>query len=161
MYVLFVWLIPHYYSFVLLSVWPCTHLFSVFSFLMISFVPRDFKYHLYAENPQFLIYIFFYFFNIYLFIFRQRGREEERKGEKHQCLVVSHMPHVWGPGLQPRHVPQLGIKPFGSQASPQSTESHQPGSQFYILQGAHIYMSKTKMFTQPKLVITVEFTSSP
>ena len=49
----------------------------------------------------------------YLFIFRQRGRE----GEKHQCVVASHgdqrVPRCpyWGPGLQPRHVPWLGIKP--------------------------------------------------
>ena len=26
----------------------------------------------------------------YLFIFRQRGREGEREGEKHQCVVVSY-----------------------------------------------------------------------
>ena len=25
----------------------------------------------------------------YLFIFRERGREGEREGEKHQCVVVS------------------------------------------------------------------------
>ena len=35
---------------------------------------------------------FFYFFKrFYLFIFRQRGREGEREGEKYQCVVVSHM----------------------------------------------------------------------
>ena len=28
----------------------------------------------------------------YLFIFRERGREIEREGEKHQCVVASHMP---------------------------------------------------------------------
>ena len=27
----------------------------------------------------------------YLFIFRERRREGERKGEKHQCVVASHM----------------------------------------------------------------------
>ena len=27
-----------------------------------------------------------------LFIFRERGRELEREGEKHQCVVASHMP---------------------------------------------------------------------
>ena len=27
-----------------------------------------------------------------LFIFRERGREEERAGEKHQCVVASHVP---------------------------------------------------------------------
>ena len=28
----------------------------------------------------------------YLFIFRERGREEERQGEKHQCVVASCTP---------------------------------------------------------------------
>ena len=46
----------------------------------------------------------------YLFIFRERGRQGERKGEKHQCVVASGMPPRWGPGLQARHVPRLGIK---------------------------------------------------
>ena len=27
----------------------------------------------------------------YLFIFRERGREGEREGEKHQCVVDSHV----------------------------------------------------------------------
>ena len=28
----------------------------------------------------------------YLFIFRHGGREGERHGEKHQCVIASHMP---------------------------------------------------------------------
>ena len=28
----------------------------------------------------------------YLFIFRERGKEGERKGQKHQCVVVSRTP---------------------------------------------------------------------
>ena len=36
------------------------------------------------------------------FIFRERGREGEREGEKHQCVVASHMPPLgtW-PTTQP------------------------------------------------------------
>ena len=30
----------------------------------------------------------------YLFIFRERGRVGEKDGEKHQCVVASHMPHT-------------------------------------------------------------------
>ena len=41
-----------------------------------------------------------FFLDFYLFIFRQRGREGEREGEKHQCVA----PH-WGSDLQPGHVP--------------------------------------------------------
>ena len=36
------------------------------------------------------IYIYHLFIFIYLF-FRERGREGGREGEKHQCVVVSHM----------------------------------------------------------------------
>ena len=32
-----------------------------------------------------------FFQRFYLFIFRQRGREGEREGEKHQCVVASHV----------------------------------------------------------------------
>ena len=37
--------------------------------------------------------IYFYLKNIfYVFIFRERGREGEREGEKHQCVVACHAP---------------------------------------------------------------------
>ena len=49
----------------------------------------------------------------YLLIFRERGMERGREGEKHQCINVwlplTH-PHQ-GPGLQSRHVPWLRIEP--------------------------------------------------
>ena len=47
---------------------------------------------------------------IYLFIFRARGGEAEREGEKHQCArdtligCLLNVPN-WGLGLQPRHGP--------------------------------------------------------
>ena len=37
------------------------------------------------------LYSFFLRF-IYLFIFREEGREGEREGEKHQCVAASHTP---------------------------------------------------------------------
>ena len=42
----------------------------------------------------------------YLFIFREG--EGEKEGEKHQCVVASHVPASGGPALQPRHVPMTG-----------------------------------------------------
>ena len=33
-----------------------------------------------------------FFLRFYLFIFRERGREGERKAEKHQCVVASRTP---------------------------------------------------------------------
>ena len=49
-----------------------------------------------------LVSILYFFF----LIFRQRGREGEREGEKRQCVVAPY----WGPGLPPRHVPWLEIQ---------------------------------------------------
>ena len=52
----------------------------------------------------------FYFLKIlFIYFFRERGREGRREGEKHQCvrntwLPLRHAPH-WEPGPQPRHVP--------------------------------------------------------
>ena len=45
----------------------------------------------------------------YLFIFTG-GKEGEREGKKHVCGCLSDAPYQ-GPGLQPRHVPWLGIEP--------------------------------------------------
>ena len=47
---------------------------------------------------------------LFYFIFRQRGREREIKGEKHRCAreaLISCLLHSsnWGPGLRPWHVP--------------------------------------------------------
>ena len=52
--------------------------------------------------------------------------------EKHQCVVACHMASHWGPGLQPRHVPWLGIEPviLWFTAHAQFTELHQPGQFF-------------------------------
>ena len=50
--------------------------------------------------------IFFYFLKrFYLFIFRERGREGEREGEKDQCVVASCAPPTGdlacNPGTRP------------------------------------------------------------
>ena len=43
-------------------------------------------------------FLFFLFKKIfYLFIFRERRREGEREGEKHQCVVASPVPSTGGP----------------------------------------------------------------
>ena len=61
-----------------------------------------------------------------VFIFRQRGREGEREGEKHQCVDCN-------PGMFPDQ--ELNWRPFGSQASTQSTDPHQPGRMISLLCG--------------------------
>ena len=68
-----------------------------------------------------------------LFTFRERGREQDRVGEKHQCVVASWAPC---PG-DLAHNPSMcsdwesNQQIFGSQASAQSTEPHQPGPTSY------------------------------
>ena len=47
---------------------------------------------------------------LFIFIFRERGREGEREEEKHGCVtdtLIGSLWHTpsWGPGPQPRHVP--------------------------------------------------------
>ena len=66
------------------------------------------------------------FLRFYLFIFRHRGNERGR--ETSMCGCLPYTPY-WGPGWQPRHVPdwESNTWPFGSQAVAQSTEPHQPG----------------------------------
>ena len=74
-----------------------------------------------------------FFKRFYLFIFRER---EEKKKEKHQCVVASQAPptgdlaHNLGvcPGWESNQ------QPFGSQACVQPTELCQPGqiSQFFF-----------------------------
>ena len=47
---------------------------------------------------------------IYLFIFRESRRKEERKRNINVWLPLAHTPN-WGPGQKPRRVLWLGIKP--------------------------------------------------
>ena len=58
---------------------------------------------------------FSFFLRFYLFIFRQRGREGEREGEKHQCVVASHVPPTgdlaYDPGMCPDW--ESNQQPFG------------------------------------------------
>ena len=55
--------------------------------------------------------------------------EGEREGEKHQCVVVSHIPSTGDLARNPGMCPdwELNWQPFGLQASAQFIEPHQPG----------------------------------
>ena len=63
------------------------------------------------------------------FIFRQRGREGEREGEKRHCVVASYVPPTGDLACNPGTCPdwESNWQPFCSQAGAQSTEPHQPG----------------------------------
>ena len=66
----------------------------------------------------------------YLFIFRARGREGGREGEKHRS-VDSHKAPSRDLALNPGTCPdwESNKQPSGSQAGAQSPEPHQPGLQ--------------------------------
>ena len=69
-----------------------------------------------------------------LFIFRERGREGEREGEKDQGVVAFHTPLTWDLAcyLGMCRDWELNWQPFGCQAGTQPTESHQPGPKVYF-----------------------------
>ena len=74
------------------------------------------------------LYTYIYLYLNILFIYFERGREGEREGEKHQCVVAPRTPPTGDQARkQPRQVLRRGIEPCGSQAHTQSTELHQPG----------------------------------
>ena len=72
--------------------------------------------------------LFFKDLFIYLFIFRERGGEGERGGEKHQCAVAFQVPSTGDLACNPGMCPhwKSNRRPCGSQASAQPTEPHQP-----------------------------------
>ena len=84
----------------------------------------------------------FLFFKI-LFILRERGREGDREGEKHPCVVASRAPPTGdlacNPGMCLNR--ELNLRPFGSQASTQSTEPHQPGQNLLLSGDADKYIA--------------------
>ena len=71
----------------------------------------------------------FFFFKDFIYLFLERGREGEREGEKHQCVVASHTPPTGGLAHNLDKCPhwELNQRPLGLQAGTQSTEPHQPG----------------------------------
>ena len=67
-------------------------------------------------------------------MFSQRGKEGEREGEKHQCVVAPRVPPTGHLACNPGMCPdwESNQRPFGSQVSSQSTEPHQPRQNFLL-----------------------------
>ena len=63
------------------------------------------------------------------FIFRERGREGQRAGEKHQCAVATGAPPTGDLAHNPGVCPdwESNRRHSGFQAGTQCTEPHQPG----------------------------------
>ena len=58
-------------------------------------------------------------FFLIVFIFVERGREGEREGEKHQCVVASHVAAARDLACNPGMCPdwESNLQPFGLQAA--------------------------------------------
>ena len=84
------------------------------------------------SNPYQVIEHFFFFLDYLFIIFRERERAGEREGEKHQCVVASHM--ALAPGRNPGMCPdwELNQATLCFTACAQSTELHQPGHKFRL-----------------------------
>ena len=78
----------------------------------------------------------------YLFILGERGREGEREGEKHHCVVASHAPPTGDLACNLGMYPdwESNQQSFGSRAGIQSTESHQPGPYPEFLTAVYMLM---------------------
>ena len=74
------------------------------------------------------------FFLKVLFIFRERGREGEREGEKHQCVVASHAPPTRDLACNPGMCPawESNRQPCGCQAGTQSIPATTVPRDFYF-----------------------------
>ena len=73
--------------------------------------------------------------------------EEEREGEKHQCVVVSRVSPTGDLACNPGMCPdwESNQQSFHSQASAQSTEPHQPGQGMSSChQAAHSLLGETR-----------------
>ena len=68
----------------------------------------------------------FDFLRFSLFIFRERGREGEKEGEKYQCVVASHMASTGDLAHNPGMCPdwESNQRPYGSHTDAQPTEPH-------------------------------------
>ena len=88
---------------------------------------------LYFTSPWLLCNYLFVLLSLFLrflkFIFRKRGREAEREGGKHHCVVASRTTFTGDLACNPGMCPdwESNLWPFSLQASTQSTESNQPG----------------------------------
>ena len=80
-------------------------------------------------------WFYYCFFLKILFIFRERGRQGEKEGEKHQRVVASREPPNGdlACNLGMCHDWESKQRLFGSQAHTQSTGLHQRGQDFKFL----------------------------
>ena len=80
------------------------------------------------------------FFKDFIYLILERGKGKEKEGDKHQCVVASHVPPIGDLAHNPGMFPdwESNQQPFGLQASAQSTEPHQPGLPWAFIKEYHV-----------------------
>ena len=73
------------------------------------------KINLSSSNTEVIKFTVMHFKRFYLFVFRERGREEKREGEKHQYVVASWAPPTGALAHNPSMCPcwESNQQPFG------------------------------------------------
>ena len=71
---------------------------------------------------------------IFIYLFLEKGREGEREGERHQCVVAFRTSRTGDLVRDPGICSRLGIEPatLWFSARTQSTELHQPGPKLFF-----------------------------
>ena len=93
-----------------------------------------------------MLFLVFFKYFIYLF-FRERGREGERKAEKHQCVVASHVASTedlaHNPGMCPDR--EWNWQPFGSQPALNPLSYTSQGSRLVFNEEASITQASQRV----------------
>ena len=84
---------------------------NILIYLKCSCNPYDFNNVLFKFFPLTCLILGVFFLRFYFFIFRDRGREGG-KGEKHQCVVASHMPPTGNLACNPVMCPHQTSDPL-------------------------------------------------
>ena len=92
-----------------------------YNIILVSGIKNMIQY-LYIEVYLILLYFALLYFTdtvgflFKIYLFRKRGREGEREGKKHQCVVASHVDPIGDLALTPGICPdwESNWRPFGS-----------------------------------------------
>ena len=103
--------------------------------------------HIHTYICTHFLYTLTILFFLKIFIFRVRGREGEREGEKHHCVVASLVPPTGYLACNPGMCPdwESNQRPFGSQASTQSPQPHRPGP-VLLLRSWYVFTLSVRVF---------------
>ena len=112
---------------------------------------------LYCSSLRYVSYVKKYsakigFFKRFIYLFLEKGREGEREGEKHQCVVASRAPPTGDLSCYPGVCPdwESNLRPFVSQGGVPSTEPHKATNFLLLSQHAGPPVMNSSHFSKPE-----------